>query len=95
MIAKDYWGKGYMTEVLATLVPIFWGKGLKVVNADVDPRNWSSVELLKSAGFKQVDTDIVESYKGYCEQLRMQLDNPNGGGEEREGDHDDKDDGED
>lgn len=89
MIAHDYWGKGYMTEVMAKLVPIFWEKGLRVVNADVDPRNEASWRLLRRAGFGQVGNDIVESYAGYCEQMRMELRNPSDGGEERQGDHDD------
>ena len=72
-----------MTEVLATLIPIFWKKGLKEVHADVNPDNEASLKLLRNAGFIQVGEDIVESYVGHCEQLRMELLNPNAGGEEK------------
>ena len=83
MIDNTYWGQGYMTEVLETLVPIFWEKGLDVVHADVEPENEASLWVLRKVGFKQVGENIVESYKGRCESLRMELRNPEG--EEGEG----------
>lgn len=89
MIGEKYWGEGYMTEVLATLIPIFWGKGLKEVHADVNPDNVVSLKLLRSLGFKDTGSDIVESYKGYCEQLHLELSNPYAKEDKEAGDGDD------
>lgn len=72
-----------MTETLSALIPIFWEKGLKMIFADVDPENEASVRLLKSLGFIQGGENIVASYTG--RHVRMELSNPNGGGEEEEG----------
>ena len=89
MIGEKYWRKGYMTEVLTTLIPIFWEKGLNVVHADVNPDNVISMKLLRSLGFVEMGSDIVESYAGYCEQLHLELFNPNAGGEKEEGEEND------
>ena len=80
-----------MTEVLATLIPIFWEKGLKEVHADVNPNNVISMKLLRSFGFRETGSDIIESYAGYCEQLHMELSNPNVKEEKEEGDDDESD----
>ena len=85
MINHGYWKKGYMTEALAALVPIFWEKGLKKVFADVSPENEASLKVLKKCGFKQVGENIKESYAKINESLHMVLSNPDGGGEEGDG----------
>lgn len=74
-----------MTEALAALIPIFWEKGLKSMAADVKPENEASLKLLRNCGFRQVGANIMESYLGNSERLRMELRNPNGVCEE-EGD---------
>ena len=76
MIDNAYWNQGYMTEVLETLVPIFWEKGLWAVHADVEPKNEASVWLLRKMGFQQVGQNTVECYEGICDSMRMELRNP-------------------
>lgn len=71
-----------MTEVLATIIPIFWANGLEKVNADVDPENGASMKLLRKFAFRQVGGNRVKVDTGYATYLRMELSNPNGGGEE-------------
>lgn len=96
MIDNSYWNQGYMTEVLETLIPIFWEHGLKMVCADVEPENGASLRLLRKMGFWQVGGNIIElAYKGRFETMRMVLRNPDaesegeGKGEEEEEDDDD------
>ena len=99
MIDNTYWNQGYMTEVLETLVPIFWQKGLRVVHADVEPENDASVWVLRKMGFSQVGENIIESQEGRSKTLRMELRNPEGekreeregGREEEEEEEDDED----
>ena len=96
MIDNTYWNQGYMSEVLETLIPIFWEKGLKVINADVEPKNEASLWVLRKMGFRQVGDNIIDSYNGRCQSLRMELTIPEeeegkegeggGGGEEKEDD---------
>ena len=93
MIDKPYWKQGYMTEVLAALIPVFWQQGLKKVWAEVNLENEASVKVLKKSGFIQVGNNIIESCAGKSESLRMELANPDGGGEnEEEGAGEDKED---
>ena len=95
MIDKPYWEQGYMTEVIAALVPVFWQQGLKKVWADVNLENEASLKVLKKSGFKQVGNNIIESSEKMHESLRMELTNPNDGGEEEEGEGGDNEDGSD
>ena len=96
MIDKPYWEQGYMTEVLAALVPVFWQQGLKKVWAEVNLENEASVKVLKKSGFIQVGNTIIESCGEKFESLRMESTNPDGGGEnEEEGDRGEKEDGSD
>ena len=100
MIDTAYWNKGYMTEVLETLIPIFWQKGLRVVHADVDPANKASLRVLRKMGFEQVGENVAESDMGRFKTLRMEVVNPEvkereegegGSGEEEEEEEEDDD----
>ena len=82
MIGQPYWKQGYMTEVLAALIPIFWQKGLKMVWATVNSDNEASIKLLRTSGFTQCGTNIVELSEGRSEGLHMEITNPDGGEEE-------------
>lgn len=88
MLHRDYWSQGYMSEVLATLIPRFWQKGVERLVADVDPRNYGSVKLLNRFGFvethrerKTCETDI-----GWCDSIYLELWRPRrfGGGAPRD-----------
>lgn len=50
----DHWGKGYMNEAARTLIDYGFKKlGLHSIEANVDPRNLSSIKLLEKIGFKK------------------------------------------
>ena len=51
MLHRDFWRRGYMTEAMTALIPLFWTQGLTNVVADVDPRNEGSVKTLEKFGF--------------------------------------------
>ena len=77
-----------MTEVLAALMPILWQKGLKKIWATVNSNNDASIKLLRTSGFIQCGTSVVESSEGRSEDLSMEITNPDDGeeeGEEKEG----------
>ena len=83
-----------MTEVLAALMPILWQKGLKKVWATVNSENDASIRLLRTSGFIQCGTSIVELNQRKGENLEMEITNPDGreeegGEEEGEGGSDD------
>ncbi len=66
-----------MTEVLQTLVTVFWNQGLHMVTAGVDAKNKAGVAILKEVGWRQVgqfwlQLSIFEEKK----ILRMELRRP-------------------
>jgi ribosomal-protein-alanine N-acetyltransferase len=51
---RDYWGKGYMTEVAAALLEFaFDQKGFHRVYATCDPRNVGSARVMEKSGMKR------------------------------------------
>lgn len=51
-LARAHWGRGYMVEAAGRLLEFAFGPlGLARVEADVDPRNASSLRLLERLGF--------------------------------------------
>jgi RimJ/RimL family protein N-acetyltransferase len=53
-LTRSEWGKGYMREALQTLLGFaFQELNLQRIEADVDPRNAPSIELLQGLGFQQ------------------------------------------
>lgn len=54
ILNRSYWGQGLMTEALACMIEhAFTTMDLHRLEADSDPRNASSIGLLKKFGFKQ------------------------------------------
>ena len=52
ILGRDHWRKGYMTEALTQLLRFsFEDLGLNRLEADIDPRNASSVKLVEHLGF--------------------------------------------
>ena len=84
MIDKFYWNRGYMTEVLAALVPVFWEFELGKVWANVDPENVASLKVLWRSGFKIVEHKNIQSSKGDHVSLRLELANPDLAGDEEQ-----------
>ncbi len=68
-----------MTEVLKTLVPMFWERGLEMVWADVEKGNWACRGLLGKVGFAVMGENVAEGGSG---SLRMELRKGERGGEE-------------
>lgn len=53
-MGRAYWGKGYMNEALQALVThAFEVMNLRRLEADVDPRNASSIRTLERLGFQR------------------------------------------
>jgi [ribosomal protein S5]-alanine N-acetyltransferase len=53
-LKRKHWGNGYMTEAIAALIGHGFERiGLRRLEADVDPRNQSSINLLERLGFKR------------------------------------------
>jgi RimJ/RimL family protein N-acetyltransferase len=53
-LIRKHWGKGYMAEAASALIDHgFQTIGLRRIEADVDPRNLSSIQLLERLGFKR------------------------------------------
>lgn len=54
MLRPDCWGRGYMTEAVHALLEFsFRTLNLHRIEADVDPRNTSSIRLLERFGFQR------------------------------------------
>jgi RimJ/RimL family protein N-acetyltransferase len=52
ILARRYWGQGYMSEVMHCLIDYSFGAlGLHRLEADTDPANTGSLALLKKFGF--------------------------------------------
>jgi [ribosomal protein S5]-alanine N-acetyltransferase len=55
-LAKAYWGKGLMTEVLQTVIEFgFTELEFDIIDATVDPKNHRSLELMEKLGFTKSD----------------------------------------
>jgi ribosomal-protein-alanine N-acetyltransferase len=53
-LGREHWGKGYMREALTALLDYAFGElNLHRLEADVDPRNASSIRTLERLGFRQ------------------------------------------
>ena len=54
VLKPEYWGKGFMTEALSTIVKFGFGKmNLHSIEANVNPKNKSSKKLLERLGFRK------------------------------------------
>ena len=61
-LKPDFWGKGYMTETLNTLIEFgFNSLKLHSIEANVNPANENSKQLLEKNGFKQ-EAHFRENY---------------------------------
>ena len=54
VLGHEHWGRGYMKEALTALVDFAFGKlALRRLEADVDPRNGSSLHAVERLGFRR------------------------------------------
>ncbi len=52
-LGREHWGNGYMSEALQALLDFAFGDlQLRRIEADVDPRNTSSIRLVERLGFR-------------------------------------------
>jgi [ribosomal protein S5]-alanine N-acetyltransferase len=52
MLAREFWGMGYMHEALTAMVGHVFGElGVRRLEADTDPRNAASIRALERLGF--------------------------------------------
>lgn len=75
MLHQSYWNQGYMSEVLATLIPTFWERGVRKLVADVDPRNRGSIKVLNRFGFVETrrEKKTCETDVGWCDSVFLEL----------------------
>jgi RimJ/RimL family protein N-acetyltransferase len=53
-LGRGHWGRGYMSEALVALLDFAFGPlGLRRLEADIDPRNESSLRLVERLGFRR------------------------------------------
>lgn len=53
-LGREHWGNGYMSEALPALLDFAFGElKLHRIEADVDPRNASSIRLIEKLGFQR------------------------------------------
>ncbi len=53
-LGRTHWGHGYMSEALVALLDFAFGPlGLRRLEADIDPRNESSLRLVERLGFRR------------------------------------------
>lgn len=82
LLHRSNWGKGYMGEAFAAFLRHLWsGKGgdVKILRADVDPRNEGSLGLLRKFGFVMTGykKNTIETHLGWCDSVYLALENPN------------------
>lgn len=82
MLSRAYWGKGYMAEAFSALLEYLWsgtGGEVRRLMADVDPRNDSSLRILKRFGFRETGfkEKTFETHLGWCDSVYLSLENPN------------------
>ena len=64
LLMPDAWGKGYASDVVATLVRYgFHYRHLARLNADVDPANRGSIRVLEKHGFVREGARRASGYK--------------------------------
>lgn len=53
-LAKNYWGKGFMSEAMKEVILFGFTKmGLDIIDATVEPDNERSLHLMRKLGFKE------------------------------------------
>ncbi|SMX50628.1 GNAT family N-acetyltransferase [Maliponia aquimaris] len=59
ILHPDHWGRGLAHEALSALVPHLWRRlpDLKIMTAEVDPRNAASCRVLEKLGFAHLRTE--------------------------------------
>ena len=79
LLHRSFWGQGFMTEALEALLPYLWAQRLEKIVADVDPRNESSIRLLKGFGFVETGRAerTFETGLGWCDSIYFALERPN------------------
>jgi RimJ/RimL family protein N-acetyltransferase len=72
----DYWGRGFAEEGLTLVLDRAFGlHGLPKVEADVDPRNASSLKLLQRLGFRETGRKARTWHVGdqWCDSVYLEL----------------------
>jgi [ribosomal protein S5]-alanine N-acetyltransferase len=77
ILHPDHWGQGFASEALGfVLCRAFEVHGLPKVDADVDPRNEGSLELLRRLGFRETGRKQRTWLVGeeWCDSVYLELD---------------------
>ena len=82
MLHPDYWGQGFAFEALSRIVPrVFASFPIPAIEADVDPRNSSSLALLGKLGFRETRRAFQNLKVGdeWCDSVYLALNRPSAG----------------
>jgi [ribosomal protein S5]-alanine N-acetyltransferase len=77
ILHPDHWGNGYAAEALSLVLDrAFKVHNLPKVDADVDPRNFSSLKLLTRLGFRETARKERTWFVGgrWCDSVYLELD---------------------
>ena len=77
ILHPDHWGHGYAREALTLVLDRAFGvHGLPKVDADVDPRNLSSLRLLSRLGFRETGRKERTWHVGgqWCDSVYLEID---------------------
>ena len=80
ILRPDFWGYGYAQEALKVVIGrAFDVHGLRRIEADVDPRNTSSLKLLSRLGFRETGRKERTWLVGdqWCDSVYLSLDAKN------------------
>lgn len=80
ILHPDFWGHGYATEALQTLIPYLFDRHqMPALTAEVDPRNQSSIQLLERLGFRKTHFEERTLQWGdeWCDSQYFALPRPN------------------
>ena len=82
MLNRAFWGQGLMKRAMNRFLRHLWNKkkmeGINKIVADVDPRNYASISLLKRFGFKETGyrERTFETNLGWCDSIDLELKRP-------------------
>lgn len=76
ILLPNHWGRGYAAEAMSAFLDhAFRTRDVEFLNADVDPRNTSSLKLLTNYGFTETGraTGTWTTHIGVCDSVYLKL----------------------
>jgi [ribosomal protein S5]-alanine N-acetyltransferase len=76
IVSPGYWGQGFAFEALSAIIPRAFSKfGIGSITADVDPRNYASLRLLKRLKFDEIRRSqrTIKIGDEWCDSVYLKL----------------------